>query len=285
MSLLQGRHGSFNIHKMPAGHIGDLGIDFYCTGEAVIYQCFAVEEPVDISKRAKRQKEKITTDLGKLIKNSNEISKLFIGVPVRNWILLVPIHDSKDVNLHCSKKTSDLRNLKLSHLDENFEVSIQDQSSFPAGTVGAAISALTNVSLRVEPPTPEELESWQAGSPNLLANATKKLGKRTGVGKEQAAVSAAVESFLKGNALIDELRSSAPDLHERVAGAITRHARRLSLAGPSGGPAPSAILHSESESLIGAIKDAAPSLSTENAYEIAWGAISDWVMRCSLDFP
>lgn len=63
--LLQVRHGVLNVHKVPATHSGDLGIDFYCTTDSVIYQCYAVEEPVDITTRAHRQKIKITTDLKK----------------------------------------------------------------------------------------------------------------------------------------------------------------------------------------------------------------------------
>src|SRR3989344_4813672 len=109
LSLLQTRHGALNVHKIPANHLGDLGIDFYCTGEAVIYQCYAAEEPLDIVTRADRQKKKITTDLKKLVDGRDDVSKLFMGIPVKKWILLAPLHDSKEVNLHCSKKTEDLR--------------------------------------------------------------------------------------------------------------------------------------------------------------------------------
>ena len=44
------------------------------------YQCYAVDEPVDIATRAERQKRKITTDLAKLIANHADIMKLFLGV-------------------------------------------------------------------------------------------------------------------------------------------------------------------------------------------------------------
>ena len=284
LSLLQSRHGALNVHKIPAKHKGDLGIDFYCTGEAVIYQCFAAEEPIDVATRANRQKKKITTDLKKIVGRKAEVSKLFMGIPVKKWVLLAPIHDSKDVNLHCAKKTTDLRILNLSHLDAEFEVCIQDQESFP-GALSAAIAALTNISLSVDAPSAEELSAWQAGSRNLLANATKKLAKRTGPDGVQPAVAQAVEAFLRGNALMDALRASAPDMHEKVIAAVTHHASRLNLAGPQGGPEAGAILHSELTSLTASIKDAAPSLSNSNAQEIAMGVISDWIMRCSLDFP
>ena len=131
LSLLQGRHGPLQVHKIPATHKGDFGIDFYCTAEAVIYQCYAVEEPVDIVCRADRQKTKITTDLKKMVDGAAEVSKLFLAKPVKKWILLAPVHDSKDVNLHCAKKTTDLRAQRHSHLDADFEVGIHDQKSFP----------------------------------------------------------------------------------------------------------------------------------------------------------
>lgn len=285
LSLLQQRHGILEVHKIPATHMGDYGIDYYCTAEAVIYQCYAVEEPVDVVTRADRQKSKITTDLKKLIDGAVEVSKLFLAKPVKKWILLAPVHDSKEVNLHCAKKTTDLRAQSHAHLDTDFEVCIHDQQSFPGAALNAAIAALTNLSFSVESPTKEELDAWQVGSPNLLANATKKLAKRAEPDKLQSVVAESVELFLKGNALIDALRTSAPDLHEKVAAAITGRARRLAFVGPQGGPMPTNILNTELDNLITTIKSAAPSLSHANAEEIAMGAISDWIMRCPLDFP
>jgi hypothetical protein len=172
LGLLQSRHGALNVHKIPAAHKGDFGIDYYCTAEAVAYQCYAVQEPIDISTRANRQKKKITTDTTKIVSNINEVSQLFMGLPVKHWILLTPTHDSKDVNLHCSKKTKEIRRLRCNHLDGHFEVGINDQKSFPAHVVAAGMSALATLYLNVPVPTPAEMTHWQAGSPSLLANAT-----------------------------------------------------------------------------------------------------------------
>ena len=283
LSLLQARHGSLDVQKVPATHQGDFGIDFYCTSDCVIYQCFAVQEPVDIAVRATRQKDKITTDLRKISNGAVEVSKLFHGRAIRKWILLVPTHDSKEVNLHCAKKTEDLRALKLPHIDANFEVCIHDHKSFPVSASTAAMSALTNVSLSVQAPTQQELDEWQAGSPNLLANATKKLSKRN-AGEAREAVVNGVELFLKANALIDALRSRAPDLHEKIVAAISTRSKRLTFVGPQGGPAVNNIMNTELDTLVNAIKQAAPTLSDTNAEDIALGTLSEWIMRCPLDF-
>ena len=45
------------------------------------------------------------------------------------------------------------------------------------------------------------------------------------------------------------------------------------------------ILRLELDALIAAMQTAAPSLSAENAEQIAYGSICEWIMRCPLDFP
>ncbi len=284
-SLLQSRHGALNIHKVPAKHNGDLGIDYYCLTERVIYQCYAPEEPLDTAVRADRQKNKMTDDLRKLVKGATEVSKLMLGQKLKSWVLLVPYHDSKDLNLHCAKKTADLRKQGLPLLDDDFQVYIQDQTHFPGKAVQDAMAGLTNLSLNVAAPSQEDLENWEAGSADLVANATVKLAKRAGGAALDVVVAHGIEAFLRGNGLIDALRDNAPDMHEKVAAAIQVRRRTLTFAGPLGGTLPSSILNTEIAALKGAIKAAAPTLSDDNAEEIALGAISEWIMRCPLDFP
>lgn len=284
-SLLQGRHGPLHVQKIPAAHKGDYGIDYYCTKGSVAYQCYAVEEPIDIAARAERQKKKITADLGKLIKNHVEIAKLFHGVPLRHWVLIAPLHDSKELNLHCAKKTKDLRDAGCAALDAAVEVIIQDPSDFPNDAVAMGMSALSKVTLSIPVPSQSELATWVAGSSDLLANATQKLKKRAPVDKLDDVVGEAVRSFLQGNALLDALRSGSPDLHEKVMSAVRSRARRLEFAGPQPGGSAGEILNAELDALIAAMQAAAPSLSSENAEQIAYGSICEWIMRCPLDFP
>jgi hypothetical protein len=285
LGLLQSRHGAMSVHKIPAAHKGDFGIDYYCSSQAVAYQCYALREPVDIATRADRQKKKITTDIGKLVSNATELSKLFMGVPIKYWILLAPVHDSKEVNLHCAKKALEIRSLKCPHLDSGFEIAIQDQASFAPNAVAAGMSWLGTLTLDVPQPTSDQITQWQAGSPDLLANATCKVMKRVGPKGTHEVVAETVRCFLQGNALLDSLRSNAPDLHEKIIGAVAIRSSRLSFAGPQGGPSPGSILNTEIDNLIAAITTTASSLSHENAAQIALGTVSEWILRCPLDFP
>jgi hypothetical protein len=160
LSLLQNRHGPLNIQKIPAAHKGDYGIDYYCPKEAVAYQCYSVEEPIDIATRAERQKRKITSDIGKVLSNHLEIGKLFLGVPIKHWVLLAPLHDSKEVNLHCAKKTGDLRNANCVILDALFEVAIHDPNSFPADAVAATGADVDGLWVRAGRGRPRLRRRW-----------------------------------------------------------------------------------------------------------------------------
>ncbi|WP_259666027.1 hypothetical protein [Rhizobium lentis] len=285
LGLLRCRHGALNIHKVPAKDQGDLGIDYYCNRDSVAYQCYAVEEPVGVAQRAKKQKDKITKDLGKLQKNHKIVSTLFLGVPIKRWVLLSPLHDSKDVNVHCSKKTIELRAKCLPYLDPDFEVLIHDQAFFGADALTLNIALLSVIKLKIPEPTDPQISSWEAGSQNLLSNARTKLAKRTTAEKLQAAVSDAARFHLQCAALMDALRSEAPDLHDKLSTAIASRRRQLEFAGPSGGSTPNGILNTEIANLKDAIKDAAPNLSPENVDQLVFGTVSEWIMQCPLDFP
>ena len=111
--LLQDRHGPLNIHKVPARHRGDHGLDYYSLEDHVSYQCYAVQEPCAVADRADKQKAKITTDLKKFCTNKTELSKLFGPVQMSRWVLVVPVHDSSQLNAHATAKTA----IVAAHLD------------------------------------------------------------------------------------------------------------------------------------------------------------------------
>lgn len=63
--LLQDQYGLLEIDKVPAQHKGDFGIDYLCKKFGIVFQCYAVQEPVTTLIRANKQKSKITSDIKK----------------------------------------------------------------------------------------------------------------------------------------------------------------------------------------------------------------------------
>lgn len=285
--LLQDRHGALAVQKVPAADKGDLGVDYYCFDEGVVYQCYAVEEPVSITQRADKQKAKMTVDLGKLRDNADEISQLLHGKLIRNWVMLVPNHDSKQVNLHAAKKTADMKMLALPHLDPDFCVIIQDLDAFSPSSLEKRTGERQIIQFAPVDVAPDDIAQFsESQPPELLQNLYHKLAKRVADGSASVDQVAAhlLEELIRRDNVLENLRIAAPELYEKVQGSIRRRLRYLQTMGTPTGPAQT-ILSSQFEELCADIRTALPNLSTSDAEMVAYGTIGSWLMLCPLDFP
>ena len=285
--LLQERHGALNVHKIPADDQGDLGLDYFCISEGVVYQCYAVEEPVSIAQRADKQKTKITVDLGKFVKNSAEILQLMHGQPVKRWVLLVPLHNSKAVNLHAAKKAEEIKALQSGLVDADFEVVVQDLDCFPETAIERGITQRSTIRFEPLEVRPEEIEGFSKSQPpGLLQNLYDKLRKRVndGSGSIDEVANSLLSDLLKRDNVLERLKTTAPPLYEKIQMAIRRRLRYLQTMGV-GNSTPHAILTSQFDELKREVLKTLPNLSDDDAEMVAYGTIASWLMMCPLDFP
>jgi hypothetical protein len=286
--LLRDRHGSLGVNKVPARHKGDYGLDYYSLQDRVAYQCFAVQEPVDVAQRAEKQKRKITTDLAKFVANRAKVAAIFGDVQVYRWVLLVPLHDSALVNVHTTSKTAEVRGLNLPYTSSDFEVMVQDLQCFDAASRMTRSAQRLVITLPFHPSTDEEIEAWAQTANELVQELFRKLRKRV-IGNDpetlEQLVDEAIGWFLERENTFDELRASAPDISDRLSQTIARRFNQLRLLGPSPDGTPHAVLRQELEELVVQLRESIPNLDAESAHRLALGSISDWLMRCPLDFP
>jgi hypothetical protein len=283
--LLQDRHGEINIQKVPAKHLGDGGLDYYCTSEAVIYQCYAVEEPVDVATRSSKQKSKITADIGKICKVGGVASKLFKSKPVSRWILAVPKHDSKEVNSHAAAKAEEVRKLGLAHIAPDFEILIHDRDDFDDYSWARRASMRARLRPVVPPATDKDVADIATASIDLVHNLRRKLAKRTKVVDDlEDDVDNALKSFVEYQNALDFLRANAPDAHEEIVALTAQRLKRLKLVGAKASESAANILEVELDNLTTKFKERIPNLDPDTAEQLAFGVVSEWLMRCPLDF-
>ncbi len=116
------KHGSSGYVRVPDRDRGDLGMEGYSIdGTATIYQCY-VTEAVDVGKRYEKQRDKVTKDLGKLVANEARIGPLLGSHVMKFWVLMVPVHDSKELVMHARAKEQEIRDKTLPFLDAEFTV-------------------------------------------------------------------------------------------------------------------------------------------------------------------
>ncbi|MEA1013897.1 hypothetical protein [Sphingosinicella sp. LY1275] len=285
--LLQDRHGAVHVQRVPSKHKGDYGLDYYCRKEATAYQCYAVQEPVDVATRAKKQKNKITEDLKKFQENGSAISAIFGGVSVETWTLLVPLHDSADVNAHLGLKGKQVREACLPHVAGNFEANINDMGAFNSDLLSIRLANLQKIDLPLVPASDVEIKEFEKSEGALVENLSTKLLKRCFAGgfdytgkKERY-----VAKFIERENVLDRLRSDSPHIYEAIKKAIDRRTEQLEMIGNPSDESASAIFKIAFQELVAEIEHGLPALTRASADAIALGTLSDWLMRCPLDFP
>lgn len=283
--LLQDRHGATNVQKVPAKHFGDGGLDYYCTSETVVYQCYAVQEPVDIATRALKQKTKITTDIGKLCKADGLAAKLFKSKPVSRWILAVPKHDSQEVNSHAAIKAEEVRSMGLAHIAPDFEILIHDRDDFDEDSWRRRAGLRARLRPVITAATDQDVANIETSSVDLVDNLRRKLAKRTKAADDlEDDVDIALRSFIEYQNALDFLRANAPEAHEEIVALTAQRLKRLKLVGAKASESAANILELELDNLTASFMERVTNLDPDAAQELAFGVVSEWLMRCPLDF-
>jgi hypothetical protein len=281
LRLLQDRYGAENVQKVPAKHKGDCGLDYFCLDRRVVYQCYAVEEPVDVAARATKQKTKMTTDVGKFCDPSKGAARMFDGYKIKRWILAVPLHDSREVVEHAMKKTAEVVTKDLPHVDREFQVLVHDRSDFDDDSWKRRAQLRKRIRPVVSPTSHEEVVAVASGDHNLTTNLRGKLQIRfADLSALDDAVEVALRVSLESQNIVEALRESAPDAFEDVTRLAAQRLRRLGLGSRGAGNIDR--LDAEIEGLKSSILAAVPNLDPGFAETIAFGAVSEWLMRCPL---
>lgn len=282
LRLLQDRHGAENVQKVPAKHLGDSGLDFFCLDKRVVYQCYAVEEPIDVAERARKQKSKITADLGKFCDPAKAASSLFATHPIKRWILIVPLHDSREVIQHAINKAQDVRAKLLGHVASDFEIVIHDRKDFDEQSWSKRSALRARIRPMAAKPTDAEVAAIVSSDQTLADNLRRKLGARFAEASAlEDAVDDSLRVFLEYQNMIDVLRTTVPEAYEEVVRLTAERLRRLRIGSGVGNDS-SDRLDEEINGLKISILASVPNLDHGSAELIAFGAVSDWLMRCPL---
>ena len=165
-----------NYQEVPAKHVGDFGIEGYST-DGCVFQCYATEEPRSTQERYEAQRNKITTDIGKFIKNKPELSKLFGTTQIKRWILIVPLYDSATLVQHASKKSEEVLRASLPYIANDFKVIIQTDSCFAKEKNELANAGSFDIDIRNTDINLNDRENWITNNQGLIDNLTQKASK------------------------------------------------------------------------------------------------------------
>jgi len=284
--LLKRHYRPGNYQEVPAKHKGDFGIEGYSTN-GCSYQCYATQEPCPTQQRYEAQRDKITTDINKFIQNKPELVRLFGGTPIRRWILIVPVFESALLVQHASKKSEEVLKAKLPYVADDFKVIIDTDSCFAKEInelVNSGVIPVENQNINVDP---EDRHDWITSNNGLVGNLSQKAQKISRLakdGKIEDFKILIIDHYLRGQNLLALFSKNYPDIYARLDNCKRMYECELNTLSLINSDPATQHLNEALTRYSEKLQNSAPNLPITTIQALGWEGISDWLMRCPLDF-
>jgi len=273
-----------DFQKVPDRHGGDCGIEGFST-DGNVYQAHAPEALTTTKELYEKQRDKITTDVGKFCANGVDLVKMFAGMRVRRWLLVVPYYDSKMLVQHAGTKTKEVVAKALPYVADDFRVGILDESDFAVEQAKLLTAGMGKLQLDTPEPSVDAIATWTKSNAVFLATARGKLvNVLENSTKREQLVHELTRLYVRGETTLQTLDNDFP----AIAGSARRlkAQREVTLEAESlvHDGAATARLQSVIATFSASLFEQIPAISPEVAEQLAWQAAADWIFRCPMNF-
>jgi hypothetical protein len=287
LSLLRIRYGVRDFQALPDNHGGDFGLEGYST-DGCAYQCYAPQEPLSTYDRYVKHRDKITEDIVKFAGNRKSLSKVFGRLKISRWILLVPEHDSAQLNQHAETKAAEVRSKNLPYVARNFRIHIGSDKDFTKERQVLFGNGATQLRLPLQPIQSAVIDEWATAHADLIETLTSKLKKIPNLQTPEQVEKFRAEflrHYLAGENLLSLLHEQYPEVFERIHKCKSDRENFLATDSLLIQDTPNKLLADILQDFTSEIENTVKGLDKSEVRKIAYSSIADWLLRCPLDFP
>lgn len=281
------KYTSENYQKMPDAN-GDLGIEGFTLKTGKAFQCYCPENNITGQELYKALRGKITKDIGKLEKNSDELKKLLGDRKISEWYLVTPKNADKNIFAHCRKKEKEILAKNLDIIDDNFEIIIHEVEDYVQHFKFTEDGILFN-------PTVDNKEISQIiTSDNKYINNAKRKYKKvydddfTDKIELETSILAhteiSVDRYLKGKKNLDFLRINHPKDYERFKRIIAQLEEEVMVESLGKIVDKKQFIREQTNSVEAKLSNGLKGFDTVMLRDLANQVVSRWVLECSLNF-
>ncbi|EPE6766183.1 hypothetical protein ACSKQ6_002500 [Escherichia coli] len=284
-SIVRMHYKPANYCDLPDTHGGDFGIECY-TLNGHVFQCYRPEQFADVDKLVKAQRKKISNDIKKFtIDNVNDFKELFGPLKISRWILATPYNKSAKLRSYCSQKSLKVRALNLPYIDDDFQILIQTDKDYPQESFYLKKDHF-QLSLDLDSTTLESAKNFIDNNIAFLEKLNLKLPKvYPDAERHHVLRGFFIQKYLDYQNLLDTLKKEWVDIYQIVYKCIqNRESNLVGLFILSPEAKPSEMMKEEISTLAKCISEEVPTFKQSDLEKITWGVISDWLIRCPLDF-
>lgn len=276
-----------NYQEVPARYGGDYGIEGF-TFDGNLFQCYSPKDEEFSSKSLyELQRDKITKDIGKLIKNILEIRKLNKNAMIKNWYFVTPAYDSKNLVEHCRNKEQEVIQAISQYVSNDFKIILQIETSY-IPEIGQLINAnISQIKSNSKHYNDEDLKLISTAHNDIVDKIRIKLSKLNSLKNNQDKLNKFTfnifKCFIEGQEELYMLNKSYPDIYNklsRLKNSIEKKVEQESLIGIE----LKDLKTIQKEYKSNLEKDFINVCEGSLLENLAQEAIADWMARCPIDF-
>lgn len=284
-NLVRLSYGAANFKDMPDAQRGDLGIECY-TFSGHVFQCYLPEQHSDVGKLVEAQKKKIQKDILKFTNtNTAKLKSLFGDLKISRWILATPYNKSSELARYCTDKSVKVRELNLEYVADDFQILIQTAEDYPV-QVEFLSRDIYQLSFDFDSVSLESVHEWVLENSKFLEKMNIKIPKVVGDENQRASVRAyLVQKYLDYENLKSELETRWPTEYQKLSLCIeNRESHLASRFLTVNNAQPNDVMSGELSKLEADLLSEVKALKPVDIENIKYGVLSDWLIRCPLDF-
>lgn len=215
------RYAKEHYTEIPASRQGDAGIEGFTT-TGIVTQCYCPEGVYNDNDLYVHQRDKMTRDIDKLLKNKDRLARL--GVPtIHEWHFLIPEYRDKRIIEHAETKKKEVLRTKADdpklydYIADDFVILIKTAANYRIEITRLIRETLTDVKLNFAVLHTDSV-NWDECDSDKVANIERKV--KAIVGEENDNIPELVDlylsSYMNGLSILNMLREDFSDIYEDI---------------------------------------------------------------------
>jgi hypothetical protein len=276
-----------SYREVPDRVKGDCGVEGFAQ-DGTAYQCYAAQQWTSPADLLKKQKNKITADISKFVKNESELLEIFGTVKISQWNLTVPYWSDKDLIKHANVKALEVQKRHCTHAENEFAISILTDDDFEVERNLLAQLDMYQFDVPAPPVEGAALAAWmkEKDKISLVNNLTRKAGL-IGAGKSQHMrekfQARIVAQYIGGNIVLGRLEQELPEIYGKVIEYKAAREANLETESFATTKVPAEFFNATLQDYRAELRTV-PGISSRVADTLAREAVADWLLTCPMDF-
>jgi hypothetical protein len=170
------RYQDDHYQEIPAAHGGDAGIEGF-TKSGIVHQCYCPERDYSDSELYNHLRDKMTTDIDKLLKNGKRLVELGVP-PITEWHFDTPEYKDSRILAHAATKQKEVAAAKTAnpdkyaHIADGFQIVIKVAEDFAPEISRIVRGSLIDMKLNI---AVEHTDNWEECDSEKVENIRRKV--------------------------------------------------------------------------------------------------------------